>query len=799
MVTKFYQHVLALAFAIKEINENLKILPNLTLGFRIYDSYNDASMTYLNTLDLLFKSQRFSTNYKCDAQDKHIAIIGGLSSDVSFCMAEILHLYKTPQLSYGSLAPEDDTLQHPSFYRMALNDVHQFMGIILLLQYFGWSWVGLFAVDDDSGEHFLQTLEPLLSQNAICSAFTERIPRQVNWPTMNGMKSHMFLRFTDRKAHIFTTYAETLTFMWLCYLMKLKVPGYEGNNFIGKVWILTPHIDFVFTKFQSVLDFHPFEDAFSFQICSNDVLGFQAYLQNVNPNQSQGDGFLEPFWEQAFDCSLPDPRILMKVEGACTRNERLENLPGPVFEMSMTGHSYCIYNAAYAVAHALHAMDSSRSKSRAMVGCRWCDIQALHPWQLHPFLQGVSFNNSAGERVSFKEKWELGTGFDIMNLHTLPNNSFLSVKVGKLVPSKGKTLVMDEDQIVWHRSFNQTRPLSVCSDSCRAGYQKIKRDGEKFCCYDCVPCPEGMVSDQKDTDDCFQCPEDQYPSRGKNQCIPKVITFLSYKEPLGITLASTAVSFSLVTVLVLGIFIKHKDTPLVKANHRNFSYIILVTLLLCFLLTLLYVGQPTKMTCYLQEFVFGILFTVAFSCILAKNITVVVAFLATMPGSSTTKWMGQRLITSIVLSCSIIRAAMNAVWLGVFPPFVEFDMQSVPGEIVAKCNKGSVIIFHLGLAYSGLLSLISCRVAFLARKLPTPFNQAKFISFSLLVFPIVWLCYFPTYLMASAKYKVAVDSFSVIVSSAVLLGCIFAPKCYIVVLRPELNNKERLKMRKRLQ
>ncbi|XP_053117141.1 vomeronasal type-2 receptor 26-like [Hemicordylus capensis] len=799
MVTKFYQHVLALAFAIKEINENPKILPNVTLGFRIHDSYNDASMTYHTTLGLLFKSQRFPPNYKCDAQDKLIAIIGGLSSDVSFRMAEILHLYKKPQLTYGSFASKEDTSPHPSFYHMAPNDAHQFMGIIQLLQHFGWSWVGLFAEDDDSGDHFLQTLEPLLSQNAICSAFTERIPRQVNWPTMNGMNNHMFLRFTDRKAHIFITYAETLTFMWLWYLMKLNVAEYEGNNFLGKVWILTAHTDFVVTKFQSVLDFQPFKGAFSFQIRSNDVLGFQAYLQNVKPKQSQGDGFLEPFWEQAFKCSLPDPRILMKVDGVCTGNERLENLPGPVFEMSMTGHSYCIYNAAYAVAHALHAMDSSRSKSRAMVGGRRRDIQDLHPWQLHPFLQGVSFNNSAGERVSFNEKWELGTGFDIMNLHTLPNNSFLSVKVGKVDPSEGKTLVMDEDQIVWHRSFNQMWPLSVCSDSCQAGYQKIKRDGEKFCCYDCVPCPEGMVSNQKDTDDCLQCPEDQYPSRNKDQCIPKVITSLSYEEPLGISFASIAASFSLVTVLVLGIFIKHKDTPLVKANYRNFTYIILVLLLLCFLLTLLFLGQLTKRTCYLQRFAFGILFTVVMSCILAKNITVVVAFLGTMPGSSMTKWMGKRLITPIVLSCSIIRAAIDAVWLGVSPPFVEFDMQSVTGEIGAKCNKGSVTIFYIGLAYNGLLSIVSYTVAFLARKLPNLFNEAKFISFSLLMFPIVWLCYFPTYQSSKGKYKVAVDSFSIIASSAVLLGCIFAPKCYIVVLRPALNNKEKLKRRKRLQ
>lgn len=97
-MTKFYQHILALVFAIKEINDDQKILPNATLGFHIHDSYYDARMTYCTTLDLLFKSHRFVPNYKCDSQKNLIAIIGGLTSGISINMAEILTLYKVPQV-----------------------------------------------------------------------------------------------------------------------------------------------------------------------------------------------------------------------------------------------------------------------------------------------------------------------------------------------------------------------------------------------------------------------------------------------------------------------------------------------------------------------------------------------------------------------------------------------------------------------------------------------------------------------------------------------------------------------------
>lgn len=95
---KFYQHVLALAFAICEVNQNPMTLPNDTLGFHIYDSFTNARMTYRTTLDLLFKSQAFSPGYTCGIWKNLVAVIGGLDSDTSSHMAEILGHYKIPQV-----------------------------------------------------------------------------------------------------------------------------------------------------------------------------------------------------------------------------------------------------------------------------------------------------------------------------------------------------------------------------------------------------------------------------------------------------------------------------------------------------------------------------------------------------------------------------------------------------------------------------------------------------------------------------------------------------------------------------
>ncbi|XP_058036541.1 vomeronasal type-2 receptor 26-like [Ahaetulla prasina] len=801
VITKFHQHVLALAFAVRKINEDSQILPNITLGFHIYDSYLNARMTYRTTLDLLFKSQEFVPNYKCDSQKNLMAIIGGLDFETSSYIGELKGFFKIPQLTYGSLAQDAfETSKLSSLYFMVPKEDHQYIGIIQLLLHFKWTWIGIFAFNNNNGENFLKKMLPLLSENGICSSFIERFSQLIHvedFPGLYQTISVISINIMNSKANAFLVYGESWAIIWLQFVTFMTDPESREIALFRKVWIMTAQIDFILSGFQVSWDLQMFHGAISFTVHSTAVAGFKEFLQTINPLSVSRDGFLHDVWEQSFDCSFPKPELQEMQSNPCTGQKKLEYLPSPLFEIEMTGQSYSVYNAVYAVAHALQALYTLRfNRKKAMIGKK-SDHPDLQPFQLHSCLQGSSFNNSAGERVFLNEKGEATGGFDITNLITFPNRSFQRVRVGKmdLQAPKGKELFMDEDVIVWNPAFNQVPPLSRCNDPCFPGSWKKGIEGNQFCCYDCVPCPEGKISDQNEMDDCFECSEDHYPNKEKTGCILKPVVFLTFEETLGIGLASASLCFFSLTSWVLGTFIKYRDTPIVIANNRSLTYTLLVSLQLCFLSSLFFLSQPGKVTCLLRQSMFGVTFSVAISSVLAKTITVVVAFMATKPGSQMRRWVGKRLAFSIVLSSSLLQVWICILWLSTSPPFSELDMQSEHQEMILQCNEGSTFFFYCVLGYMGILAIASFIVAFLARKLPDSFNEAKFITFSMLAFCSVWISFFPAYLSTKGKAMVAVEVFSILASSAALLGCIFLPKCYIIVFRPDLNHREQLTKR----
>ncbi|XP_058038468.1 vomeronasal type-2 receptor 116-like [Ahaetulla prasina] len=717
-LTHNYQHTLALAFAVNEINEHAGILPNITLGFHIATDNHEETTTYQLAMEFLSTKDKFIPNYKCNDQTHTIAVIGGPRSRTCLNMATSLCNYKFPQITYGSAPLMNDEIAALFVKWMFPFEEHQFNGILHLLLHFGWTWVGKVCFVEEEKERFIQNSLSMFTERGICFDFIDSIPQ-----IMYGNLAAEMVEEADKlhKVIMRSTVVAVILNAEITGLVTLRLMIYvlDSDDIPkqrkAKIWIMTAQMEFTSIQIQRQLPIAFLHGALSFAIHSKELTGFQEFIQKRNPNLENEDGFIRDFWKDAFECSFSTAITDGNADRTCTGEEKLESLSQSIFEVSTTGHSYSIYNAVYVMAHALRQLYSSQFKYGERINERRWKFFLQSPWQC----------------------------LNMLRLYNL------------VMKNLDKLLGLPEKK--W-------------------------RTEEKQSCQ----------NKELDLDDCCSCPENQYPNKKQDSCFPKRITYLSYQDPLGGSLAIIAVFFSVMSILVLGIFIKNQDTPIVKANNRNLTYILLIALLLSFLCTLLFIGQPDQVKCLMRQTAFGITFSIALSCILGKTTIVVLAFMATKPGSKIRKWVGKELAISIVLSCSLIQFCICMLWLAISPPFPDSDLHSMAEEIVLQCNEGSTTMFYTLLGFMGFLTVVSFKVAFLARNLPDSFNEAKFITFSMLVFCSVWVSFVPTYLSTKGKYVVVVEIFSILASAAGLLGCIFSPKCYIITLRPDLNIKKQL-------
>ncbi|XP_063129713.1 vomeronasal 2 receptor 73 precursor isoform X4 [Rattus norvegicus] len=417
--------------------------------------------------------------------------------------------------------------------------------------------------------------------------------------------------------------------------------------------------------------------------------------------------------------------------------------------------------------------------SQSMLGWNYfnCSISENR----HSKMDHFTFNNTLEWLALHKFDMVLSEeGYNLYNAvyavaHTY--HELISQKVESQRMAESKVLITDCQQV----------PSSMCSATCTPGFRKIHQKQTADCCFDCVQCPENEVSNETDMEQCARCPDDKYANSEQTYCLQRTVSFLAYEDPLGMALGCMALFFSAITILVLVTFVKYKDTPIVKANNCILSYILLISLILCFLCSLLFIGHPNKATCILQQTTFGVFFTVAVSAVLTKTVTVVMAFKLTTPGRRMRGMLASGTPNLVIPICTLIQLVLCGIWLVISPPFIDRDIQSEHGKTIIICNKGSVIAFHFVLGYLGSLALGSITVAFLARNLPDRFNEAKFLTFSMLVFYSVWITFLPVYHSTRGKVMVVVEVFSILASSAGLLGCIFVPKCYVILVRPDLN------------
>ncbi|XP_072254967.1 extracellular calcium-sensing receptor-like [Pyxicephalus adspersus] len=706
-----YQQLQSVIFAVEEINSKPNLLPNLTLGFQAYDSCDVLRQDLQGTLELLSGSGISIPNYRCVLKAPLSAVIGPSVSTHSILVAHILGLYRYPQISHYSTSPVlSDRKKFPSFFRTVSSDVFQSRGLAQLVLQFGWTWVGLLAVDNDYGQQGIQLVKQELDKARACVAYSENIITSL--PDHNA--PHIVEVIKRSTAKVIIVFSPPINLLPI--LDEMLNQNVTGRILIASEAWSTSSL-FSTGRFSKLLT-----GTIGLTFYSGTILNFGEFLNSIHPSMTLGKQWLKLFWEKAFNCKFIDANLtgtLENLKNSCTGTEDLRSIKNSFNDVSSLRATYNVYTAVHAITKALEDLKSCKDGEGPFPMGKCADILGFKPWQLLHYMKKVRVKLGNRREFYFDQNGDPPAVYDIVNWQLSP----------------------------------------------------------------------------KDSVDCIRCPWDQWPNFKKDKCLQKPIDYLSYDDALGATLTSTALFSFSIPLVILQFYIKFKMTPIVKANNYYLSCLLLVSLSLCFLCSLAFIGYPDFEKCLLRQIAFGLIFALCISCILAKTIMVVLAFMATRPGSNLRKWTKPRISYIIVFSCTFLQLLLCLFWLTVSPPFTQYNIHVKPDVIIVECNEGSPVAFWTMLGYLFLLATISFVVAFLARRLPDSFNEAQFITFSMLAFLSVWISYVPASLSSQGKLTVAMEIFAILASSWALVICMFLPKCFIIWFKPDLNTREYL-MRK---
>ncbi|XP_033952761.1 extracellular calcium-sensing receptor-like [Pseudochaenichthys georgianus] len=784
----------AMVFALEEINRNSTLLPGVKLGYRLLDSCFNSLWALQSALSLIGGDAHScnSTASSSAAYDQPgekaggqsvPLLIGAASSTTTLILSRILGPLS---ISYLASCPcLSDRYKFPNVFRTIPSDLYQARAMAQLAIRFRWTWIGAVVINNDYGNLAIQTFQKETQGKGVCLEFIETVGRETI--LIDARRAALKIQASTAKV--------ILIFCWYTDVKKVflelaKIHVTDRQFLASEAWSTSDEIlkDLAISKVAS--------GVLGVAIRSSKIPGFENYLRSLHPIRRPDDDFLREFWEMEFGCSpgaTQSQASLMKASlPPCSGRESLEEVQNHFTDTSQLRVAYNVYLAVYAAAHALHSLLSCPNRDSSAGRNSSCSSsKQIKPFELLQSLNKVNVTTPQGEMFYF-EGADIPAKYDLVNWQNTPEGSLKLVLIGRV---DGFDINLNESAIEWNSGSNQV-PVSVCSESCPPGTRKANRKGKPLCCFDCIPCAEGEISNETGSLLCERCPSEFWSNVEQTACIPRQLDFLSFNETLGITLTTAAVSGAAVTTAVFVLFLYYRQTPVVRANNSELSFLLLLSLKLCFLCSLVFIGRPSVWTCRFQQAAFGISFVLCVSCLLVKTLVVLAVFRSARPGAGALmKWFGPGQQRGSVCLFTSIQIIICATWLSLSPPVPQRDLGFQGSKVTLECAMSSVVGFSLVLSYIGLLACTCLLLAFFTRKLPDNFNEAKLITFSMLIFCAVWIAFVPAYISSPGKYVVAVEIFAILASSYGLLLCIFAPKCFIIILKPEKNTKKHLMAR----
>ena len=336
--------------------------------------------------------------------------------------------------------------------------------------------------------------------------------------------------------------------------------------------------------------------------------------------------------------------------------------------------------------------------------------------------------------------------------------------------------------------FPDLEPVCVIKN-CSVGHYPVYFS--QGCCWKCQPCLPGFVKPVLGQHQCTKCSSESLPNQNQTKCIPfqyKYFTINKLQKTVAITLSSFGCIYA---SIYIGIFIWFCNTPMVKSSNLKlsiFQMLLHLSLNVHIAITLL---EQERAVCFIHSIMGYYLLKVIMSIYIIKTNQLLTIFQAdTRIDKSICLTVKEIFFPAMYL---VVNIFITITVLAVYQESEHGLLQTT--KSVEKYNYCKMTVyFYIDLTLVLILSIACSIQSFLARKLPTNYNETYYIFLGMFTTTVLLMLSIPL----DASYnkdgqKVFVNSCIIYSANISLLTIAYGYKIYIMLFQKHRNTKEAFK------
>ena len=728
--------------------------PQFRYGYRIFDTCKSTAKLEVPVMKLVSGS-------------KSIGTVGPPTTDEAIVISSVTGALGRSVISYSASGTElNDRARYKNFFRMIPADDMQARVLVDILKQYNWNYVSAVNSYGSYGDKGIKEVVKLLKKEGICISIKNALPSYPKKSDFAAVIKNLETNSNARTVILFTTAKDThglleeaakckTRFQWLSSTSwDANMQTVEGVKEAAKGAIILSYANNAYTKFVK-------------------------YFKSLKLNDNRY-GWFEEFWERQFNCTVikrgkttgrkvtKRPNFRRK---NCTGNEDLKDTEFyPKYATASTDVIKAVFVYYENVDCAVQAY------------CFW-KFKAFYCPSNHKFNFAHLANHLTSAlitpRLLCKKPFnKYGSTYKDINVINFDGKTYKTIGRWQLnSTSQNGTLKINDTSIVWYHGKKKI-PESICSRPCEVGQKKILSTSEA-CCFHCQDCKKNEILKNNK---CIACDVLSIPRKDRSTCkkMPKFHVPLQHHLSILVLIEST-IGFILNTIVLI-IFVKYKNSKIIKASSRELSYFILAGLYLCFLSPCVFLLEPTKVRCGLRRFIFGISLTACYTPLMLKTNRIYRIFIAARSLGNMPHLVTQKSQILMCFGLLALQLLLCVMWVVGAPPVVTYQIDE-EFKMVAYLCKSDILTTSVNLVPCFCMLAASTYYAFKSRKFHKNFNEASNIGITMYISCALWAMLLPLILWVKIEYNnpfgqlFVVANFSNAIGLVSLFG-IFGPKLF---------------------